>query len=95
MSSSYGGGSGSRPRALYGVWIDEALQRNDPNELKEVVKAARDLCIHPMYAVAINKAIERGASKEELQQLLQNAEAAASSDLQGAIAKLKQHLGSA
>jgi len=93
MASSYGGGS--KPRALYGVYIDEALQRNDPNELKDVLKQARDQCFHPMYAVAINKAIERGASREELQQLLEQAQATASSDLQGAIQKLQQHLGSA
>jgi len=93
MSSSYGGGS--KYRALYGPFIDEALTRNDPNELKGILKQARDQCFYPMYAVAINKAIERGASREELQQLLEQAQATASSDLQGAIQKLQQHLGSA
>ena len=92
MSSSYGGGS--KLRALYGVWIDDALQSNDPNEMKEVLKAARDTVIHPMYGVVIDKAIQRGASREELQRLLEQAEATLNSDLQGAISKLKQHLGS-
>lgn len=92
MSSSYGGGS--KFRALYGVWIDEALQKNDPNELKAVVQAARDQIAYPMYAAAINRAIERGASKEELQALLDQANQVASGDLQGAIQKLQQHLGS-
>ena len=91
MSSSYGGGS--KPHPLYAVYIDEALQRNDPNELKDVVKRVRDWCIQPMYAVAINKAIESGASNEELEQLYQQAQAVAGSDLKGAIDKLKKHLG--
>ena len=91
--SSGGGGGESRVRALYGTWINEALQRNDPNELQEVVKRARDIHFYPMYGVAIDKAIERGASTEELQELLERAEATLNSDLQGAIERLRKHLG--
>jgi hypothetical protein len=95
MSSSYGGGGGARPRPLYGVWINEALQSNDPDQMRQALEAARDQHIQPLYGVIVDKAISGGASREELQQLLQQAESVANSDLQGAISRLKQHLGTA
>jgi hypothetical protein len=88
----------SRPRVLYGVWIDEALQKNDPNELKEVLKEARKhfpdppAKFMPLYAGHINRCIEQGASREELQALLEQAKATLSGDLQGAVKKLEAHL---
>lgn len=93
--SSYGGGGGKN-RALYGVWIDEAVKSNDANQMKEVLKAVRGYFHEnkpqPLYGVWVDQAIQRGASKEELQGLLEAAKATASSDLQGAIKKLETHL---
>lgn len=94
--ASYGSGGGSRPRPLYGVWIDEALKRNDPVELKQIAQEARKMyppIIQPLYGVWINHAIESGASQEELRGLLEHAKAAAKSDLSAAISKLEAHLG--
>lgn len=83
-------------RALYAVWIDQAVASNDPNQMKEALQAARKHYgsggIHPLYAVWINDAIAKGASREELQQLLEHAKAVQGSDLQGAIQKLEAHL---
>ena len=92
QGSSYG----SRPHVLYGVWIDEALKRNDPNELRQIAQEARKQfppIAQPLYGVWINYAIESGASNEELQGLLDHAKAAQNSDLAGAIKKLEAHLG--
>ncbi|HEY0371568.1 MAG TPA: hypothetical protein VGD79_06180 [Thermoanaerobaculia bacterium] len=47
----------------------------------------------PLYGVFINRCIEQGSSREDLQSLLEAAKAAQNSDLDGAIAKLEQHLG--
>jgi|ERR1051325_1373118 hypothetical protein len=97
---SYGGG-GSKPHVLYGVWIDQALQSNDANQLKEVLTEVRKQYpggkgyggpIIPMYGVFINRCIESGASREELQQLLEHAKSIKDSDLDGAIKKLQSHL---
>lgn len=101
MSSAGGYGGGSRPRPLYGVWIDEALKSNDVNQMKEVLQEARKQYpdgggggpIHALYASHIHQSIEKGASREELQKLLEQAKATLSSDLQGAIKKLEEHLG--
>ena len=100
MSSAGGYGGGSKPRPLYGVWIDEALKSNDANQMKEVLQEARKQypsgggpVITPLYAAHINHCIEKGSSREELQQLLEQAKATLNSDLQGAIKKLEQHLG--
>jgi Domain of unknown function (DUF1843) len=100
MADSYG----SRPRPLYGVWIDEALQSNDPAQMKAVLTEARKLFpaggggrggpIVPLYAVYIHQCIEQGASREDLQGLLEQAKAVKSSDLDSAIKKLETHLGS-
>lgn len=89
-------GGGPRPRPLYGVWIDEALKKNDVSEMKAVLQEARKQfppVIQPLYGVWIHQCIERGASREELEQLLEQARAVADSDLKGAIRKLEQHLG--
>ncbi|HEY0144178.1 MAG TPA: hypothetical protein VGF48_25045 [Thermoanaerobaculia bacterium] len=66
----------SNPRALYGVWIDQALSSDDPNELRAVLKEAKKFFPRPqpLYGVVIDDAIQRGASNEELQQLLTEAE---------------------
>jgi len=96
QGSSYGGGGGSRPRPLYGVWIDEAIKRNDPKELKQIAQEARKMyppVIQPLYGVWIDHAIASGASQEELQGLLEHAKAAQKSDLSAAIRKLETHLG--
>jgi hypothetical protein len=86
----------SRPRPLYGVWIDEALKSNDPNQMREALQAARAQYppgnIHVLYGVIIDQAIESGASREELQGLLDQAKATAQQDLKGAISKLEAHL---
>jgi hypothetical protein len=90
------GGGGPVSRALYGVWIDEALKKNDVNEMKAVLQAARKHfppVAQPLYGVWIHQRIEQGASREELQQLLDHAKSVASSDIQGAVKKLEQHLG--
>jgi macrodomain Ter protein organizer (MatP/YcbG family) len=85
------------PQALYGVWIDTAIESNDIEKLKEVLRAARRYfpppVIQPLYGVWIRERIEAGASREELETLLSQAEAAAASDLKGAVATLKSHLG--
>lgn len=87
-----------RPRPLYGVWIDEALKSNDANQMREVLEAARGHFppgpVHTLYGVIIDQAISSGASREELQGLLEQARATAREDLQGAIARLEKHLGS-
>jgi hypothetical protein len=96
--SSYGG---SKPHVLYGVWIDQALQSNDANQMREVLQEVRKgypsgkggSTFIPLYAVFINRCIESGASKEELQSLLEQAKAVKNSDLDGAISKLEAHLG--
>jgi len=103
-SGSYGGGGGSRPHVLYGVWIDQALQSNDTNQMREVLQEVRKQYpsgtgssgpgpIIPLYGVFIHRCIEQGASREELQQLLEQAKSVKSSDLDGAIKKLEEHLG--
>lgn len=91
MASSYG-----KIRPLYGVWIDEALQKGDVNEMKQVLQEARKHFPphpQPLYGVWINHCIEQGASHEDLQHLLEEAKAARNSDLDGAIKKLEKHLG--
>lgn len=97
--SGGGGGGGDYPgkvRALYGVWIDQALKKNDPNELKQVLQEARKhfpVVAQPLYAVHIHHCIEQGASRQELEQLLAAAKETQSGDLAGAIKKLEEHLG--
>lgn len=102
MSSSGSYGGGSKPHVLYGVWIDQALQSNDANQLKAVLQEVRKQYpagggysgpIIPLYGVFVNQAIESGASREELQQLLEHAKSVKNSDLDGAIKKLEAHLG--
>jgi hypothetical protein len=92
-------GYGSRPRPLYGVWIDEALQSNDAAQMREVLQAAKGYFggggIHTLYGVIIDHAVSSGAPREELQALLDAARQTQREDLQGAIQKLQQHLGSA
>ncbi|HET8799421.1 MAG TPA: hypothetical protein VFO89_17160 [Thermoanaerobaculia bacterium] len=87
----------SRPRPLYGVWIDEALKSNDAGQIRAALEAARAYFapnkIHVLYGVIIDEAISGGASREELQGLLDQARAAQREDLQGAISKLEAHLG--
>lgn len=94
--SSYGGSGGGGIHTLYGVMIDQAVQSNDVGKMKEVLQKARgyfqDTKPHPLYAVAIDQSIQRGASKEELQALLDAAKATVSSDLQAAISRLEAHL---
>ena len=89
------GGYDSKPHVLYGVWIDEALKKNDVNEMKEVLQEARKYFTgpQPLYGVWIHHCIEKGASREELQQLLAQAKAVKNSDLDGAIKTLEAHLG--
>ena len=98
--SSYGSGGGSDSggiHTLYGVTIDRAMQSNDINQLKEVLRAVRryfeDTRPHVMYGVVIDQAIQSGASREELQSLLEAAKATHQSDLKGAISRLEAHLG--
>ena len=96
-SGSYGGGS--KPHVLYGVWIDQALKSNDANQMREVLQEVRKQYPGgggtpiPLYAVYVNHCIEKGASREELQQLLDHAKSIKNSDLDGAIKKLEAHLG--
>jgi len=100
-SGGSGGGGGNYPgniRALYGVWIDQALKKNDPNELKTVLQEARKhfpVVAQPLYASHIHFCLESGnASRQELEQLLSAAKETKNSDLDGAIKKLEAHLGS-
>ena len=91
-------GGGSSSHVLYGPVIDEALKRDDVAELKQVLKEARKHfppVVQPLYGVWINHCIEKGASRQELQHLLEQAKATLNSDLQGAIKKLEAHLGKA
>jgi len=93
-----GYGGGTRPRPLYGVWIDEALQSGDAEQMRAALQAAREHFPpgkpHILYGVIIDQAIQGGASREELQGLLDQAKATDREDLQGAIAKLESHLAS-
>jgi hypothetical protein len=94
MAQSSGGG---KAHVLYGVWIDEALKSNDVKQMREVLQEARKLfppVIQPLYGVYINHRWQAGASREELQHLLEQAKATHGSDLPGTIKKLEQHLGS-
>src|SRR5438046_934297 len=106
MSSSGSYGGGSKPHVLYGVWIDQALKSNDAAQMKEVLQEVRKQYpsgpsgpggpsgpIIPLYGVFIHRCIEQGASKEELEQLLEQAKSVKGSDLDGAIKKLEAHLG--
>ena len=103
MSSSGSYGGGSNVHVLYGVWIDQALQSNDPNQMREVLQEVRKQypaggkggpgAFIPLYGVFINRCIESGASREELQQLLEQAKSVKNSDLDASIAKLEAHLG--
>jgi hypothetical protein len=96
MSEYGGGGGGNKPRPLYGVWIDDALKSNDTNQMKEVLQEARKhfpTTVQPLYGVWIHHCIEKGSSREELQQLLEQAKAVKNSDLDGAIKTLETHLG--
>src|SRR5436305_1651543 len=97
MSESGGGyGGGNKPHTLYGVWIDDALKNNDVNEMKQVLQEARKHFPpgpQPLYGVWIHHCIEKGASREEQEQLLEHAKATQNSDLGGAIKKLEAHLG--
>lgn len=93
MATPSGGG---QAHVLYGPVIDEALKKNDINELKQVLREARKHfppVIQPLYGVWIHHCIETGASRQELEQLLEQAKSTLSSDLQGAIKKLEAHLG--
>lgn len=104
-SGGYGGGdAGSKFHVLYGVWIDQAVQSNDANQMKEVLQEVRKQYPGggtgggygggpiPLYGVFINRCIEQGASREDLQQLLEHAKSIKNSDLDGAIAKLESAL---
>jgi hypothetical protein len=102
MSSSGSYGGGSKPHVLYGVWIDQALQSNDANQMREVLQEVRKQypsgkggggTIIPLYGVFINRCIESGASREELEALLEQAKSVKNSDLDNAISKLEAHLG--
>jgi hypothetical protein len=102
MSSYSGGGGGGsygKAHVLYGVWIDQALQSNDAGKMSEVLKEVRKQypggpgAPIPLYGVFINHCIEQGASREELQSLLEHARSVKSSNLDGAIQKLEAHLG--
>ena len=97
MADNYG----ARPRPLYGVWIDEALKSNDAAQMTAVLQEARKHFppqrggpIIPLYAVYIDQCLQQGASRDELQGLLEQAKAVKSSDLDSAIKKLESHLGS-
>ena len=98
--SSTGSYGGSKPHVLYGVWIDQALQSNDANQMREVLQEVRKQYpsgkggpVIPLYGVFVNRCIEAGASREELESLLEQAKSVKNSDLDGAIAKLEAHLG--
>jgi hypothetical protein len=103
MSSagSYGGGGGSKPHVLYGVWIDEALQSNDAGKMREVLQEVRKQYpsgprgpIIPLYGVFINRCLEdKRIPKEELEHLLAHAKSVKDSNLDDAISKLEAHLG--
>ena len=99
MSSAGSYGGGSRPHVLYGVWIDQALKSNDANQMREVLQEVRKQYPGgggtpiPLYAVYVDQCIQKGASREELQQLLDQAKSVKNSDLDGAIKKLEAHLG--
>ena len=82
----------AKPHPLYAVWIDQALASNDVNQMKQVLQEARKQVAHPMYASWINQAMSGGASRDELQQLLDQAKAVQGSDLAGAIQKLEAYL---
>lgn len=86
----------SSNRALYGVWIENALQKNDAQQLREIVEEVRETFypprIQPLYGVFINNAIQRGASDEELQQLLDTAEQTLST-LPAAVEQLRSKVG--
>ena len=92
----YGGGGGG-PQPLYGVWIDQAMQSSDPNQLKAVLKEARkyfdDRRPHVLYGVVIDQAIARN-NPDELQELLKAAKAAVGTDLKASVQKLESHLSS-
>jgi hypothetical protein len=92
MAQQSGGGTS---HVLYGVWIDEALKKNDVNEMRTVLQEVRKHWggIQPLYGVYINHAIQSGASRQELQGLLDHAKATHGSDLPAAIKKLEEHLG--
>ena len=82
-------------RALYGVWIDHALASNDVNQMKQVLQEARKHfppTPQPLYGVWINHCLQSGASREDLQALLDQAKKTQNSDLAGAIHKLEAHL---
>jgi hypothetical protein len=84
-----------KPRPLYAVWIDQAVASNDPDQMKAVLGEARKHfppVARALYGVWINQAMSSGASREELQQLLDQAKAAQNSDLGGAIQKLEAYL---
>ena len=64
--------------------------------MKQVLQEARKhfpTTAQPLYGVWIHHCIEKGSSREELQQLLEQAKAVKNSDLDGAIKKLEAHLG--
>jgi phosphopantetheine adenylyltransferase len=97
--AGYGGGGNGGIHTLYGVTIDKAVQSNDVNKMKEVLKVVRqyfhDSRPHVLYGVVIKDAIGRNASREELQGLLAAAKETRDSDLDAAIQTLEQHLGGA
>jgi len=83
-------------RALYGVWIDHALSSNDVGQMKAALQEARKHfppTPQPLYGVWINHCLQSGASREDLQALLDQAKKTHASDLAGAIQKLEAHLG--
>ena len=79
------------------------MKSNDAAQMKEVLQEVRKQYpsgsgapsgpIIPLYGVFIHRCIEQGASKEELEQLLEQAKSVKGSDLDGAIKKLEAHLG--
>ena len=82
----------AKPRPLYGVWIDQAIASNDPNQMKAALQEARKHyppVVQPLYGVWVNQALQGSPSREELQHLLDLAKATRNSDLDGAIAKLE------
>jgi len=95
MAQQSGGTGDTKPRLLYGVYIDQALKSNDVNQMRSALQEARKHWggPQPLYGVYINHAIESGASHEDLQGLLEHAKSVHGSDLSGAIKKLEQHLG--
>jgi hypothetical protein len=84
----------SNLRALYGVWIDQALSSNDPNDLRAVLQEAKKYFPRPqpLYGVVIDDAIQRGASQDELQQLLRDAEQTLQT-LPASVEKLRARVG--